>query len=176
MKKIIIVALMIGLMSVAASASVGFQATFFSPSDADFKAIYGHGWKYGAEIAFSLTKGLDLWIDGGYFARTGSLSYTLEVTNLTLIPIGAGLRYRFMTGSVEPYAGAGARYNIYMEKNPIGNVSAGGIGFVGKAGVVLYLAKGIGVDVHIAYSACGMKPVDYNFDVGGFEFGGGIVF
>ena len=176
MKKIIIVGLMIGLISVAALASFGVKAIYFSPSDADFKAIYGGGWKYGGEVAFNLYEGLDLWLDGGYFAKTGSLSYSKEETKLTLIPIGAGLRYRFLTGKIEPYIGAGARYNLYKESNVIGDVSGNGIGFVGKAGLALSLAKGFGIDVHVGYSSCKMKPADLEFNVGGIEFGAGIIF
>ena len=176
MRKMIIAALMIGWISVAASASLGLRGIYFTPSDADFKSIYGGGWKVGGEIAFNLFKGLDLWLDGGYYAKTGGLTYSQEETKLTLIPIGAGLRYRFLTGTVEPYVGAGARYNLYRESNVIGDVSGGGVGFVGKAGLVLKLAKGFGVDVHIAYSSCKMKPADYEFDVGGIEFGAGILF
>lgn len=156
--------------------SIGLQMIYFLPSDADFKSIYGRGWKYGGEITFNLTKGLGLWLDGGYYAKTGGLSYSKEETKLTLIPIGAGLRYRFLTGTFEPYVGAGVRYNIYQESNVIGDVSGGGIGFVGKAGLVLYPVKGFGIDVHVAYSSCKMKPADYEFDVGGIELGAGIVF
>jgi len=171
-----IVGLMVGLISVTASASIGLQGTYFSPSDRDFKSIYGGGWKYGAEIAFNLFKGLDLWLDGGYYAKTGKLSFSEEETKLTLIPIGAGLRYRFLTGKIEPYIGAGARYNLFNESNVIGDVSGNGVGFVGKAGLALYLAKGFGIDVHVAYSSCKMKPADFEFDVGGIELGAGIIF
>lgn len=176
MKKIVIVALMVVLASATASASFGLRGIYFSPSDADFKSIYGGGWKYGAEIAFNLTKGLDLWLDAGYFANTGQLSYAKEETKLQIIPIGAGLRYRFMTGSVQPYIGAGARYNLFNESNVIGEVSSGAVGFVGKAGLMFYFAKGIGVEIHLAYSACKMKPADFEFDVGGIEFGAGLIF
>lgn len=176
MKKVITAALMVGLISVSASAGFGIRGIYFTPSDADFKSIYGGGLKYGGEISFSLTKGLDLWLDGGYFARTGKLTYSQEETKLTLIPIGGGLRYRFIQGSVEPYVGAGARYFMFKESNPIGDVSANAIGFVGKAGLILYPTKGFGIEVHVAYSSCKMKPADYEFDVGGIEFGAGIIF
>jgi len=177
MKKIIIAGLMVGLISVTASASIGLKMIYFLPSDADFKSIYGqNGWMYGGEISFNLFKGLDLWLDGGYYAKTGSLSYSKEETKLTLIPVGAGLRYGFLTGKIEPYIGAGARYNLFNESNEIGDVSGNGIGFVGKAGLTLYLAKGFGIDVHVAYSSCKMKPADFEFDVGGIELGAGIIF
>jgi hypothetical protein len=176
MKKIIISVLMIGLVSVSASASIGLRGIYFTPSDADFKSIYGGGWKYGGEIAFPIFKGLDLWLDGGYFAKTGKLTYTQEETKLTLIPIGGGLRYRFLTGTLEPYVGAGARYCMFKESNAIGDVSANAVGFVGKAGLIFYPTKGFGIEVHVAYSSCKMKPADYEFDVGGIEFGAGLIF
>ena len=176
MKKVIMITMLVGLVSVMAAASVGLRAVYFQPSDADFKSIYGGGYKYGGEIAFNLTKGLDLWLDGGYYAKTGSLTYTKEETKLTLIPIGAGVRYRFLPGKLQPYVGAGARYTIFKESNVIGDVSSGGIGFIGKAGLAFFFAKSIGIDVHLAYSVCKMKPKDFEFDVGGLEIGAGLVF
>jgi hypothetical protein len=176
MKRFVAVVLMLSVVSIAVSASVGIRGTYFSPSDADFKSIYGGGLKYGAEIDFSLTKGLGVWLDVGYFAKTGSLTLSGEETKLTLIPIDAGLRYRFLTGTIVPYLGIAARYNLYKESNVMGNVSASGLGFIGKAGLAIYVAKAFGFDAYLAYSSCKMKPVDFEFNVGGIEFGAGIFF
>ncbi|MFC2166645.1 outer membrane beta-barrel protein [Acidobacteriota bacterium] len=177
MKKIIILVLMIGMISVTATASFSLKGIYFLPSDADFKSIYGDsGWMFGGEIAIKIFKGVEFWLDGGYYAKTGSLTYSNEETKLTLIPIGAGLRYKFLTGKVEPYVGAGARYNLYKETSVIGDVSGTGLGFIGKAGLIFYLAKGFGVDISVAYSSCTMQPADFEFNVGGIELGAGITF
>jgi len=159
------------------SASFGAGMIYFAPSDPDFKSIYHRGgYKYGAEIAVNLTKGLDLWVDGGYYTDTGSMSFAKEETKVTLIPIGGGLRYRLMRGNLQPYIGAGARYILFKESNVIGDVSSGGIGFVGKAGLMYFFGRNFGVEVHVAYSACKMKPDEFEFGVGGMELGAGIIF
>jgi hypothetical protein len=176
MKRLIAIGLMVFMASVTAFSSIGIKGIYFSPSDSDFKSIYGSGWMYGGEITFKITKGLDAWLDGGYFARTGVLTYTQEETKLMLVPIGAGLRYRILTGKVVPYVGAGARYYMYRESNVIGDVNKGGVGFVGKAGVLISIIHGIGVDLSAGYSWCKMKPADFEFNVGGLELGAGIVF
>jgi outer membrane protein W len=176
MKRLIALVLMVFMASAAASASIGLKGAYFSPWDSDFKSIYGRGWMSGLEITFNITKGLDAWLDGGYFARTGVLTYTQEETKLMLVPIGAGLRYRILTGKVAPYVGAGARYYMYRESNAIGDVNKGGVGFVGKAGVLISIIQGIGIDLSAGYSWCKMKPADFEFNVGGLELGAGIVF
>lgn len=177
MKKITIIAIVILLTTMAASASVGVKLTYFSPSDADFKSIYGSGLMFGLESSFALTRSLDIWLDGGYFAKTGKLSLTQEETKLTLIPIGAGLKYSFrMGGKLAPYLGAGARYYIYKESNVIGDVSKGGIGFVGRAGVLFSGIGKINFDLGLGYSSCKLKPVDFEFNVGGLELSLAITF
>jgi len=176
MKRLVALGLMVFLASASASASIGLKGAYFSPSDLDFKSIYGSGWMYGGEITFNIVKGLDGWLDGGYFARTGVLSYTQEETKLTLVPVGGGLRYRILTGKIAPYIGAGARYCLYMESNVIGKVNDGGVGFVGKAGVLITIVQGIGIDLSAGYSSCKMKPADFEFNVGGIELGASIVF
>jgi len=178
MKKAFVLTLMVVFCSAAGFGSVSFelQGSYFSPTDSNFKSIYGGGWEYGGVISFHLTTSLDLWLDGGYFAKSGSLTFTQEETKLTLIPLGAGLRYRILPGRITPYVDAGARYIIYRETNVIGEVSAGGIGFVGKAGLAIGLSDHFGLDVHAAYSYCSMKPADFEFNVGGLEFGAGLVF
>lgn len=176
MKKTIIIAMVILLTAVAVSASVGVKVTYFSPTDADFKSIYGGGLMYGLESAFTLTHGLDIWLDAGYFAKTGQLSFTKEETKLTLVPIGAGLRYSYLLGKIAPYLGAGVRYFIYKESNVLGNVNEGGIGFVGKVGVLISAISWVNFDLGVGFSSCKLKPADFEFNVGGLELSLAITF
>ena len=101
-------AMMLTVVTASASVTIGIQGAYFAPKDSVFKNIYGGGLMYGGGIAFGLTQRIDGWIEGGYFSKTGSLTYTKEETKLTLIPIGAGLRYRILPGNISPYVGAGA--------------------------------------------------------------------
>jgi len=177
MKKMITGAIIAVLSSVAALASFGVKGIYFSPSDKDFKDIYGGGMMYGGEFSFRIAKSLDLWIGGSYFSKKGNLTYTRDETNLTLIPLGGGLRYRFMSGrKISPYVAAGPEYFLYKESNVLGDVNSGGIGFIGKAGVLIGLAGSFGLEVHAGYSWCKFKPADFEINVGGVEFGAGIFF
>jgi hypothetical protein len=176
MKKAILFTVMVILTSAMALAAVGVKVTYFSPSDAEFKSIYGGGPMFGAEFDFSIMPGLDVWLDGGYFAKTGELTVTKEETKLTLIPIGAGLRYKYPLGMVAPYAAAGARYYIYKESNVIGDVSGGGIGFVGRVGVLVSAVSAVNFDLSVGFSTCTMQPDDFEFNVGGLELSLAITF
>lgn len=169
-------AMILTVVTASASVTMGIQGTYFSPSDSDFKNIYGGGVMFGGGIAFGLTQRIDGWLEGGYFSKAGSLTYTKEETKLTLIPIGAGLRYRILPGRISPYVGAGARYYLYREENALGGVKNGGIGFVGKIGLAITLSGGLGLDIQAKYSSCKLKPADFSFDVGGFEIGAGVGF
>jgi len=174
MKKLIVCAILTVVCSAGAWASIELKGAYLSPSDSDFKSVYGGGGMFGAEISFSLASSLEAWLSGDYFAKTGSLTYTDEQTKLTLIPIGAGLRYKFLSGWVQPYLGAGARYYLYKESNIIGTVNKGGIGFVGKLGANLKFAGSLFLDLFVGYSFCKMKPADFEFGVGGLEIGAGL--
>ncbi len=178
MRKAFVLTLIVLMCSAAASAatSFGLRIAYFSPLDSDFRSIYGGGVMFGGDALFSLSRSLDLWLDIRYFGKTGSLSYTMEETKLTLVPIGVGLRYRILPGKVVPYVGAGARYVLYWEKNILGEVRAGGVGFVGKAGLAIALSDHFWLDIQTAYSYCKMQPADFEFNVGGFEFGAGLVY
>jgi hypothetical protein len=158
------------------TAAFEVMGAYLMPSDQAFKDIYGGGLMYGGGLAFRLGQRLRLWLDGMYYQGSGKLTYTLEETKLTLIPIGAGVAFDLGGGGLTPYVGAGARYYMYKESNVIGDVSANGIGFVGFAGLKLRLAKGIAVDLRGGYSMCKMTPADFDIDVGGLELGGGLVF
>jgi hypothetical protein len=168
---------MVFLAAGAAFGSIMLKVTSFSPADADFKSIYGGGMTYGGELSFAFGKGLEFWVGASYFSKTGKTSYTLEETKLSLVPISAGLKWQIMPGRiVSPYIAAGAEYVLYKESNVIGNVSAGGVGFIGKGGLFFQVADFFGIDAHVAYSSCSIKGPDYTFDVGGLELGAGLVF
>ncbi|MGA2587060.1 MAG: hypothetical protein ABSF88_08565 [Candidatus Aminicenantales bacterium] len=177
MKRILVMGLMVFLAAGAAFGSIMLKVTSFSPADADFKSIYGGGMTYGGELSFAAGKSLEFWIGASYFSKTGKTSYTLEETKLSLIPISAGMKLKIMLSkSISPYIAVGGEYVLYKESNAIGDVSAGGFGFIGKGGLFVKVADFFGIDAHVAYSSCSIKGVDFTFDVGGLELGAGLVF
>jgi hypothetical protein len=177
MKKTLALGFIVFLAAGAAFGSVTLKAANFSPSDADFKSLYGGGITYGGELSFGLSKSLEIWAGASFFSKKGKTSYTQEETSLSLIPLSAGLKWRFLPGKVvSPYLAAGAECVLYKESAPIGDTSAKGIGLIGKGGLLVQAADFLGIDAHVAYSSCSMKPSDFTFNVGGLEFGAGIVF
>jgi hypothetical protein len=177
MKKFATLVLAIVVFSLPAfPVTFGLKGIYFSPADKTFKDVYGGGPMYGAEIGIKIVGGLSFWISGGYYAKNGILTYTKEETKLTIIPVGGGLRYEFLTGAVSPYLGAGANYYFYKESNPIGRVDKGGVGFVGRAGVVVRITRWFLIDLNAGYSYCRFKPADFTVNIGGIEGGAGLTF
>jgi len=177
MKKMFVMGLMVVLAAGAAFGSIVLKATSFSPSDADFKSLYGGGMAYGGELSFGLSKSLEIWVGASAFSKKGKTSYTQEETSLSLIPLSGGLKWRIRPGKVvSPYLAVGAEYVLYKESAAIGDVSAKGIGFIGKGGLLFQVAGFLGIDAHVAYSSCSMKTSDFTFNVGGLELGAGVVF
>ena len=177
MKRTLVLGLMMFLAAGAAFGSIMLKVSSFSPADADFKSIYGGGMTYGGELSFAAGKSLEFWLGASTFSKTGKTSYTLEETKLSLIPISAGMKLKIMLSkSISPYIAVGAEYVLYKESNAIGSVSASGFGFIGKGGLFVQVADFFGLDAHLAYSSCTITSTDFKFDVGGLEFGAGLVF
>jgi opacity protein-like surface antigen len=177
MKKFMIVIFVVALFSGLAHASdiiVEIKAHYLSPSEEAFKDIYGGGLVYGGEVSIGVWQGLDVWFGGNYFSKTGELTFTKEETKLEIYPLGAGLRYRISTGILDLYAGAGLNYYRYKESNPIGEVSEGGLGYVGKLGSFIKVMGGILLDLYVNYSYCKLKPADFEINIGGIEAGVGV--
>ena len=65
-------------------------------------------------------------------------------------------------------------YYQYKESNPLGNVSKGGLGYVGKLGSYIDIAGGFLIDLYINYSYCKLKPADFEINIVGLEAGVGI--
>ncbi len=62
---------------------------------------------------------------------------------LEIYPLGGGLKYTMSTGIFYIYAGAGLNYYQYKESNPLGDVTKGGLGFLGKIGSYVKVTGGL---------------------------------
>ena len=129
---------------------------------------------YGGEVSVGVWRDLDLWLGGSYFSRKGELTFTKEETTLEIIPLGAGVKYRLTRGSLSFYIGLGLNYYQYKEKNPIGDVSEGGLGYIGKVGSYVKVTDGLLIDLYLNYSYCKIKPADFDVNIGGIEAGVGV--
>ena len=177
MRKALLFLMIIIFAAVSLNAGAIFievKGSYFYPTEQAFKDIYGGGLMYGGEISMGIWKNLDVWIGGYYFSQYGELTFTGEETSLQIIPLGGGLKYRITTGVLSFYGGAGVNYFNYLESNVIGDVTAGAVGFVGKAGAYLESLNRFVIDFFVEYSYCSMTPADFTIDVGGIKFGIGI--
>ena len=159
-----------------ASIAAGLGVSYFSPSDPDFRSIYGGGPLFRAGMSVGIAERIDLWFDGGIFSRSGSLTYTLEETKLSLLPLGVGADCRFGRTGIRPYVGAGVLLVFFRESNILGEVKDQAIGGTVRAGVTIPLSGRLAADLRVAYSFCRMEPADFEFSVGGFEVGAGLAY
>lgn len=158
----------------AGSVTFEVKGSFFYPTEQAFKDVYGGGSMYGGEISLGIWKNLDIWIGGSYFSQYGELTFTGEETSLQIIPLGGGLKYRLSTGVLSFYGGVGVNFFNYKESNVIGDVKAGAVGFVTKAGAYLEPVNQFVIDFFVEYSYCKITPADFTIDIGGIKAGIGI--
>jgi hypothetical protein len=149
-------------------------ADYFVPSEQSFKDIYGGGMAFGAEVNIKVWKFVDLWLVGNYYSKGGRLPYTEENTDMTLIPIGSGLKLRFQRGALNPYIGFGPMVYLYEEKNAIGEAKGTSFGFIGQAGCYFRVIGRFLIDVSVNYSYCKAKPQRIQAQLGGIQAGIGL--
>ena len=147
---------------------------YFSPPEQRFKDVYGNGITYTGEVGIGIWKGFKLWIGASYFTKKGELFFTKEKTKVQILPIGLGIKYQLTEGRANLYTGIGLNYYQFKETNPIGDVSKGGLGYVGEVGVFIRVIGGLILDFRMDYSYCKIKPASRNINIGGLKAGIGI--
>jgi opacity protein-like surface antigen len=156
------------------------KGSYLYPSESAFRDIYGKGWKYGGEVGLGTNlnnlHGIEIWVGATSFNKKGQLTYTKEPTELKVLSIGAGVKYKLniLRNFLFPYVGLGFNYNQFKETNLFGEISQDEYGYQGLIGVYLKPFKGILLDLYVDYSSCKMKPEDIEFDIGGFSLGLGF--
>jgi hypothetical protein len=150
------------------------RGSYFSPTEEVFQDIYGGGFTFGGEVSVGIWKNLQFWIGGNYYRGDGELTYTKEEITLQIIPIGLGLKYLFPAGIFNFYGAGGINLYQYKESNTLGEVKKGGIGYAGKIGVMVKVAKGLIIDLFGEYSYCKMMPADFTINIGGISAGIGL--
>jgi len=149
---------------------------YFLASDSAFKDIYGNGAVYGGELRLGGKKIVG-WLEGSYRERVGKFSFTGEKTKVSILAVEGGALYRFMTGLISPYAGAGLGFYIFDENNvAIGEAKQSKVGFCGLAGISMIVSGNFVLDARVKFSTCAMKPADFDINVGGITLGIGAGF
>jgi hypothetical protein len=145
---------------------------FFFPSDQAFREIYGSGDTSGIEVTLELNKKLDFWARATYFFKRGHLTLTGEPTQVEIIPIGYGIKYKFSLKKLKNiifYAGAGLDYFVFSEVNVLAEINTGNMGFSGRGGLVFQFFKGMLAELYLNYSRCLIHPAEYEVNIGGWQ-------
>jgi opacity protein-like surface antigen len=164
------------LSASAQGLSIEARGSYFSPSDAVFREIYGYGISWGGELSFSLSGRLAGWAGGDYFVQNGKLPFTEDETKIRIVPLTAGIKYFVAIGRWRPYLGAGIAYFQYRETNSIGTIEKGGLGIIGRGGVLVKLGATFFLDLQGSWSSCRVQPLEVQANLGGFSLGLGLGF
>ncbi len=147
------------------------RAGFFLAGDSAFADVYSNGPVFGGELRIGKGKIVG-WLEGTYRAHTGAMTFSGDETKMSVIAAEAGALYRFMSGSMTPYAGLGLGYHMFSETNEIrGEAKKSAVGLCALAGVTMTFGKNLVLDGRIKYSMCTMTPADFKIDVGGLTIG-----
>lgn len=151
--------------------TVKLRSSIFIPQDNFFEEIYGEGFAYGVEIDIELWKRLDLWASVNIFSKQGKLTYTQEPTEVRIIPIEWGLRYRFLSKRISLYTGIGLGYVSLYESNFIGDVNTKKLGYNAGLGGFVSLFHNLIFDVFIRYTWYNVHPASIEVNIGGYDLG-----
>lgn len=156
--------------------SIKIKGAYFLPSRTTFKDMYKNRWMGEGEFTVRVFKFIELWLGVNYYGGKGKLPFSGEDTNMSLLGIGGGLKFRAKIGAFSPYLGFGPLVYFYKENNPIGTAKGNKFGFIGHAGSYLFLSKSIFLDVFLSYTKCKVQPQRIKADLGGLYGGIGLGF
>jgi hypothetical protein len=162
------------------------EFSYFQPSDDTFQDIYGGGIDYGFDLSTSVWRSLDVFFGFDYFEKDGHSLGGHNKTNIRIIPLSAGLRYRFMIYSFwDIYLGLGPTYSFLkiQDHSPYvkEHVTKSDWGGVGQIGMNFYPVKYLILSIFCDYfytkmnfsgNHCNVERHDAY--IGGFNAGGAI--
>ena len=156
--------------------SIKIKGAYFLPSKTTFKNMYKNRLLGEGEFTVRVYKFIELWLGVNYYGGRGKLPFSGEDTNMSLLGIGGGLKFRARIGVFSPYLGFGPLVYFYKENNPIGTAEGNKFGFIGHAGSYLFLSKSIFLDVFLSYTKNKVQPQRIKADLGGLYGGIGLGF
>lgn len=161
--------------------TLGFYGGYYLPKDKIFKQIYGkESLLGGMEISFPLfLRVFDVWINSNYITTNGKSTHTEESSKLTIIPFSLGIRLLVNLKFLIPFLGAGMNYYIYSEEyeeDIYESTKGSTFGLHMQGGIYFKLAKSFLFKLFIKYNDVKTRENNININLGGMEYGGGIVF
>jgi opacity protein-like surface antigen len=151
----------------------GVAAGYFSPRDEIFKEVYDGGGDmiYGLKVGVRVWNGFFIWLSGSQYKKYSEMTFTSDITRLTLNPIDISLRYTASLGRVNPFLGLGYTYLLFKERSAVGRLDDEGSGLFVEAGLEFSLSSRFILDVGAKYSQIRVQPTDDEIDLGGLQAG-----
>ncbi|MBS0621028.1 MAG: hypothetical protein JSS61_06180 [Verrucomicrobia bacterium] len=159
------------------------KVALFAPTDHTVRQIYTSATgMYGIEASARAWKDFYPWLSGSYLASNGSSIEMGNPSKVTVVPIGAGLKWFHHANKASFYVGVGALYSyIHVEDHsPYVKPSFSawdGVGIV-KVGACIFPIRSLFFDFFADYSymkfdlhGCGKKTVCQDVNFSGFSFG-----
>ncbi len=159
--------------------SVEFIFGRYDMNEPLFDDVYSAGGMMaGLGLSSALAYNVNFYLEIKSYIREGTLTFTKEKTELTLVPISLGVRYIFPFGIFNPYAGGGADFYFYYEDNPIGTVLNYTNGYHLLAGTYLRFLKNVPVLVNLKlkYTTARAEEDGIKIQLGGLEYTASLVF
>ncbi len=163
---------------------LGFSSGYSAFQDSVFKETYGEGGVFfKIEYSFILpidVKSIDIWTSFNYFKKTGETTFTKEDLELRITTFSLAVRYLKKMSKFTPFAGAGIDYIVYKEMLPeeftVGSVSGSDTGFHIQGGTYFDILPSLSLKAHIKYVWSKTTKGEITVNLGGIEYGLGLVF
>ncbi len=155
---------------------IGPFAGYFKPKNADFKEMYGEGdVLFGARLGIHVWQGFYFWLSASQYKVIGKTTVTEDKTTLTLLPVGAFVRYHVGNSFFVPYAGIGLSFLSYKEESEyVGNHKGHGSNISFEAGIEMKINRYISLDLGARLDQLKVRPENPLLDeveLGGLQAG-----
>lgn len=164
--------------------ALGFSLGYLAFQDEAFKDSYGGGGMFfKGEYSLILpvkVESFDIWTGFTYFEKAGKTSITQEDLTLRITDLSVAVRYLLPLSKFTPFAGIGINYIVYKEILPegylIGSVGGSDLGFHIQGGTYFDALPNLSLKVHIKYLSSKTDVDGIEVNLGGVEYGAGLVF
>jgi len=156
------------------SLSVGAGMRSLNEDSAD--SLYGsNNLAYSLDLAYGLSKNIDIFLHTDYFTVNGETSLTNEATSLGIIPLEVGVRLRLSGRRFVPQVGFGAGYYMITDEMEVEGQTftfeKNQVGFFAEAGLRVYVTRKLFVFAQGRFIFLNVKP-----DASSSEDAGGIIY
>lgn len=151
----------------------GVFAGYFTPQDEIFKKVYDGGGDliYGLKIGLRVWNGFHIWISGSQYKKYSQMTFTEDITRITLNPIDISVKYTAPLGRVNPYLGLGYSYLLFKENSAGGSLDDDESGYFVETGLEFNLSSRFILDCGVKYSWILVQPREDEINLGGIQVG-----